>query len=71
MQREPNDHRDGIFKSASPSPPATDGELDADKIEALRLIDKAPFSCVAIFFFLQAVSRFLTVTIVGIILKFV
>jgi hypothetical protein len=51
MQREPTGHRDGIFKSASPL--ARDGaarQLDEDKIKALRLIDEAPFSYVAILF---------------------
>jgi hypothetical protein len=49
MQREPNGHRDRISKSASPL--AGDGsvrQLAEDRIEALRLIDEAPFSCVAI-----------------------
>ncbi|KAH9972151.1 major facilitator superfamily domain-containing protein [Lactifluus volemus] len=45
MQREPNDHRDGISKSASPL--AGDGavrQLAEDRTEALMRIDEAPFS---------------------------
>ncbi|KAH9972153.1 major facilitator superfamily domain-containing protein [Lactifluus volemus] len=45
MQREPNDHRDRISKSASPL--AGDGavrQLAEDRTEALMRIDEAPFS---------------------------
>jgi hypothetical protein len=68
MQRDSNHHGDLL----RPPIPAGDHDaarqLDEDRVEALRPVDEAPFSYVAILFcFLP--PRFLTMTIVGFMLK--
>ena len=68
MERDRNDNAE------PPETPAIDvaaRELDEDKIEALRLIDEAPFSCVAtlfcLLFYFQ--SPLLTATTAGFMLR--